>query len=414
MRGSLRSRRDFVRLWAGQSISQLGSQVTLLALPLIAIRILHADPFELGVLAAAETLPFLLIGLPAGVWVDQWRRRSVLIATDVGRALLLATVPVAYGLDVLSIGHLYAVAMATGVLTVFFDVAYQSYLPTLVDHDELVDANSRLELSRSAAQVAGPGVAGVLVQLVRGPIAIAADSLSFAVSAWFVARIGTPEPAPVASSEAPTSMGSRIAEGLRYVVRHPLLGRIAATTALFNFFSAVGMAVFLLYAVRQLGIDPAVIGVIFSIGSLGFVVGSMITKRATGALGVGPALVTAAVVQGSAFLLVPLAPAGLAVAFFIAAFILEAVAAPVYGITQVSLRQTITPARMQGRTNATMRFLVWGALPLGSLVGGGLGHLAGLRATLWVAAVGTTVSVLPLLGRSLLRLRTMPDGQVGD
>ncbi|HVF74738.1 MAG TPA: MFS transporter [Acidimicrobiales bacterium] len=414
MRGSLRSNRDFVRLWIGQSISQVGSQVTLLALPLIAIRVLHAGAFELGVLAAAETAPFLLIGLPAGVWVDQWRRRSVLIVADIGRALVLATVPVAYAFDALTMGHLFMVAVATGALTVFFDVAYQSYLPTLVSPDQLVEGNSRLELSRSAAQVAGPGLAGVLVQLVRGPMAIAVDSVSFGVSALFVARIRTPEPKPSDGGEAGATMGSRIAEGLRYVLRHPLLSRIAATTSLFNFFSAVGMAVFLLYAVRRLRIDPAVVGVIFSVGSLGFVLGSMIAGRTTRALGVGPALAVAGAVQGAAFLLVPLAPERVAVAFFVAAFILEAVAAPVYGITQVSLRQTITPARMQGRTNATMRFLVWGALPLGSIVGGVLGDVIGLRSTLWVAAVGTTLSVLPLLGRSLLGVRAMPEAQPDD
>ena len=414
MRGTLRSNRDFVRLWIGQSISQVGSQVTLLALPLIAIRVLDAGPFEVGVLAAAETAPFLLIGLPAGVWVDQWRRRSVLIAADVGRAAALATVPVAFAFDVLTMGQLYGVAAATGVLTVFFDVAYQSYLPTLVEHRQLVDANSRLELSRSAAQVAGPGLAGVLVQLVRGPMAIAADSVSFGVSALFVARIRTTEGKPVGSEQSTASMRTRIAEGLQYVVRHPLLGRIAATTAVFNFFSAVGMAVFLIYAVRRLGIDPAVVGAIFSIGSIGFVLGSMVTRRATQLLGVGPALALAGAVQGAAFLLVPLAPRGAAVAFFMVAFILEAVAAPVYGITQVSLRQTITPARMQGRTNATMRVLVWGALPLGSVVGGVVGARVGLRATVWVAALGTTVSVLPLLGPSLLRVRAMPDAQPED
>lgn len=414
MRGSLRRNRDFVRLWIGQSISHVGSQVTLLALPLIAIRILHAGPFQLGFLAAAETAPFLLIGLPAGVWVDQWRRRSVLVAADIGRATVLATVPAAYAFDALTMGQLYGVAVATGALTVFFDVAYQSYLPALVEAGQLVEGNSRLELSRSAAQVVGPGLAGLLVQLVRGPIAIAFDAVSFGFSALFVARIRTVEAKPAEADDAQGTMGSRIAEGLRYVLHHPLLSRIAATTALFNFFSAVGMAVFLLYAVRSLRIDPAVVGVIFSVGSTGFVLGSMIAQRTTRALGVGPTLAVAGTVQGAAFVLVPVAPAGVAVAFFIAAFILEAVAAPVYGITQVSLRQTITPAYMQGRTNATMRFLVWGALPLGSITGGILGHVVGLRFTLWVAAVGTTLSVVPLLGRSLLRVRAMPQAQPGD
>ena len=411
--GGLHRNRDFVRLWAGQTISQVGSQITLLALPLVAIRTLRANAFELGVLAAAETIPFLLIGLPAGVWVDRWRRRPVLVVADVGRAVVLVSVPVAFVLDALTMAQLYAVAVLTGVFTVFFDVAYQSYLPALVRRDELVEGNSRLELSRSGAQVVGPGLAGMLVHLLRAPMAIAADSVSFAFSALFIARIGADEDEPAPADEVgPGTMRRGIAEGLRYVFRHPLLARIAACTALFNLFSALGMAVFLLYAVRRLGISPAVVGIVFSLGSIGFVVGSIVAQPVGRRLGIGPALVLAAAVQGGAFLLVPLAPADAAVPFFVAAFALETCAAPVYNITQISLRQTITPIRMQGRMNATMRFVVWGTLPLGSLLGGVLGEVVGLRTTLWISAVGTAAAVVPLLTGALLRLRTMPEPTV--
>lgn len=407
MPDSLRRNRDFLRLWAGQSISQLGSQVTLLALPLVAIRILHAGPLELGVLAACETAPFLLVGLPAGVWVDRWPRQPILVVADIGRAAALAAVPVAYALDLLVVWHLYVIAAVTGALTVFFDVAYQSYLPALVPRTRLVEGNARLELSRSMSQVAGPGVGGILVELLRAPYAIAADSCSFAVSALFLARIRTPEPAASATL-AQETMRRSIATGLRYVLRHPLLCRIAACTALFNLFSATGMAVFLLYAVGRLDITPAVIGVVFSVGSVGFVVGAALTERLGRRLGVGPTMVLAAAVSGAGFLLVPLAPVDTAVPFFIVAMLLESVGVAVYNVIQVSLRQTVTPQRMQGRMNATMRFVVWGVMPLGSILGGLLGRAFGLRAALWISGVGGTVSVLPLLARNVLGLRTMP------
>ncbi|MDQ3757824.1 MAG: MFS transporter [Actinomycetota bacterium] len=407
MGDTLRGNRDFLRLWAGQSISQLGSQVTLLALPLVAIRILHAGPLELGVLAACETLPFLLVGLPAGVWVDRWRRRPILVVSDLGRAVVLAAVPVAYAVDALAMWQLYVVALATGMLTVFFDVAYQSFLPALVPRSRLVEGNARLELSRSMSQVAGPGVGGLLVELLRSPYAIAADSVSFVVSALFVRRIRSTE-AAVPVSEPRERMHRDIAAGIRYVAGHPLLRRIAACTALFNLFSATGMAVFLLYAVRQLDIGPGVVGVVFSVGSLGFVAGAALTQRVSLRLGLGPALVLAAAVSGAGFLLVPLAPPDAAVPFFVAAMSLESAGASVYNVIQVSLRQTITPQRLQGRMNATMRFVVWGVMPLGSLLGGVLGRTVGVHTALWVSAVGGTLSVGPLLARNVLGLRTMP------
>jgi MFS family permease len=406
---TLRRNRDFRRLWIGQTVSQLGTQVTMLALPLVAIRVLDAGPLEVGILAACETLPFLLVGLPAGVWVDRRRRRPILVLADVGRAALLAVVPVAYALDVLAVWHLYAVALLVGAQTVFFDVAYQSYLPALVPRARLVEGNARLELSRSASQVAGPGLGGLLVELLRAPYAIAVDSVSFLVSAAFVAgiRTGEPEPEPVADDER--TMRRSIATGLRYVLRHPVLRRIAAATGIANLFSGAGMAVFLLYAVDRLGISPGVIGLVFSLGGLGALLSAATTEWLGRVLGVGPTIVSSAALTGAAFVLVPLAPRDTgAVPWFLAAMLIETYAASVYNITQVSLRQTVTPTGMQGRMNATMRFVVWGALPLGSLLGGVLGRAIGLQGTLWVSALGGTLCVLPLLSRSVLGLRTMP------
>lgn len=408
MPDTLRRNRGFRRLWIGQTVSQLGTQVTVLALPLVAIRALDAGPLEVGILAACETLPFLLIGLPAGVWVDRRRRRPILVVADVGRAVVLATVPLAYAFDILAVWQLCVVALLVGVQTVFFDVAYQSYLPALVPRTRLVEGNASLELSRSASQVAGPGVGGLLVELLRAPYAVAVDSVSFVVSAVYVAGIRTEEPAPEPAAENERTMRRSIAVGLRYVLRHPVLARIAACTGISNLFSAAGMAVFLLYAVDRLEISAAVVGMIFSLGGLGAVLSAAVTERLGRVLGVGPTIVLGAAVAGAAFVLVPLAPEDTAVPFFLVAMLVETFAASVYNITQVSLRQTVTPTRMQGRMNATMRFVVWGTLPLGSLIGGVLGKAIGLRPTLWVSALGGTLCVLPLLSRSVLELRAMP------
>src|SRR4051794_18181598 len=239
---------DFLKLWGGQAVSRLGSQVTLLALPLIAITVLKATTFEVGLLSAVEFAPFILVGLPAGVLVDRMAKRPILIAADIGRLVALATVPIAFELDVLSIGQLYAVAFTTGVLTVFFDVAYQSYLPVLVTRDELVEGNAKLSVSDSAATVVGPSVAGALIDLVGAAVAVIADAASFAVSALALLLVRTRETAHVDRGDgAATGMRTEIAEGMRYVLRHRLLRPIACSTATSNLFTSMGAAVLTVY-----------------------------------------------------------------------------------------------------------------------------------------------------------------------
>lgn len=409
--GFLRRHPDYARLWIGQSISQLGTQVTLVALPLLAISTLKATTFEVGILAAAETLPFLLIGLPAGVWVDRWRRRPILVSSDAGRGLLLASIPIAHALDVLTMGQLYVVAFGTGILTVFFDVAYQAYVPSLVQGEALIDANARLEVSYSTAGTVGPGVGGLLVDAFSAATAMLIDAVSYAASAVVLLRIkaveAKPEPHP---DDAAVSMVDAVKEGLRYVLRHRLLAPIAATSALFNLFSAMSMAVFLLYAVRDLDVSAAAIGLLFSVGGVAQVGGTVLMARIGTRIRPGVALGVGGMVQGAAFLLVPLAPESNPMPLLLAAIAIESLFSPAYNITQISLRQTITAPRMQGRMTATMRFVVWGALPIGSLLGGGLGHLMGRHATLWVSAGLGALSGLPVVLSPLRKLREMPDG----
>ncbi|MGH2357859.1 MAG: MFS transporter [Candidatus Limnocylindria bacterium] len=409
-RGSLWRHRDFMKLWSAQSISQLGTQVTFLALPLVAISVLQVSAFEVALLGTVEFLPFILISIPAGVWVDRLRRRPILIIGDVGRAVALLSIPIAHLAGVLTIWQLYAVGFANGVLTVFFDVAYQSYLPALVERDRLVEGNAKLDTSRSGAQLVGPGLAGVIIGRLTAPIAILVDSISYFVSAALVFWIRKAEPAPEPQLEGERpSMRREAVEGLRYVLTHRYLRNIAACTGSSNFFSNVTFSILLVYAVRELGMTEITLGLIFSLGSVGFLLGALIASRIADRLGVGRTILAAAMLFGSAELLIPIAPRGLAFPFLVASVFLGGLGGVIYNINQVSLRQAITPERMQGRMNATMRFIVWGTIPLGSLTGGAIGTIFGLPAAIWAGAIGNLFTWIPIALSPVPTIVRMPE-----
>jgi MFS family permease len=399
-RRSLWRHPDFVRLWSAETVSRFGSQISLLALPLLAITVLHASTFEVGLLTTMEFLPFVLVGLPAGVWVDRLRRRPVLIAGDLGRAVALASIPFAHLLGVLGMPQLYVVALVTGVLTVFFDVAYQSYLPRLVDADQLIEGNAKLEVSSSGASIAGPGLAGVLIQLITAPLAVLADAASFVASAAFIGRIRREEPAPAPAS-AQTGMRLEIAEGLRFVLGHPLLRWIAACTGTFNLFSSMLQAVLVVYEVRHFGMSAGLIGVTMTVGNLGWLGGAMLSGWLGRRIGVGRATVAAVVLGGIGPLMVALAPLDNPVPWLIGANLVISWGTTTYNIGQLSIRQAITPERLHGRMNASMRFMVWGTLPIGSAIGGALGQAIGLHPTIWVAAIGSVVPLAPGLASGI-------------
>jgi MFS family permease len=405
---------DFVRLWTAESVSQLGSQVSLLALPLLAIETLHASTFSVGALRAVEFAPFLLVGLPAGVIVDRVRRRPVLMTGDVGRAIVLFSIPVAWWLELLTLGQLFVVVFMTGVLTVFFDVAYQSYLPALVDRDQLPDGNGKLEMSRSGAQIAGPGLAGTLVQVVGAPVAIVADAVSFVLSAIGVLLIRGKEP-PVerGSPGARPTMRTEIGEGLRYVLGHPALRAIAGCTATSNYFSSMLEAVLLVYLVRSLHYSAGLIGVIFMVSNLGFLVAAAGAGRVERRLRLGRTIWVSILVAQIGGLGVAFSPRDHGLPWIILGMVCFAAGGTIYNISQVSYRQAITPHRMLGRMNATMRFMVWGTMPLGSLTGGLLGTVIGLRPTLMIAAVGGLLSVLWVLVAPIRTLDGVPEAEVG-
>ncbi len=410
--GGLWRHRDFLRLWSAETISQLGTQVSQLALPLTAILILDASAFQVAFLTTVEFLPFVLFTLPAGVWVDRLPRRPILVVADIGRALALLSVPVAYALDALTIWQLYVVGFVVGIGTVFFDVSYQSYLPSLVDRDRLVEGNSKLEVSRSGAFIAGPGLAGVLVGAITAPYAVLVDALSFLASAGFLARIRTTEERPERTTN--TSVGRELREGLRYLVSHRYWRPIAICTATSNFFSNVAFSIFLVYAVRTLDMSPQLIGLSLIPIGVGGLCAAAFAGRLSARFGVGPTIILAAVLFGPAALLVPIAPVSFPLPFLIVSFALLGFAGVLYNITGISLIQTLTPERLLGRLNASRRFVVWGTIPLGALVGGVLASTIGLRPTLWVGAIGSCSCFIPIMFSPLRRLRDMPTAQEPD
>jgi MFS family permease len=406
---SLWRHREFMKLWSAETISQLGTQVTMLALPLAAVYVLRATVFEVSLLTVAEFAPFLLVGLPAGVWVDRMSRRRVLIAGDLGRAAVLGSIPLAAALEILSMPQLYVVAFVAGICTVFFDVAYQSYLPSLVHRDQLIDGNAKLEISRSLAYLAGPALAGYLVEIVKAPFAILVDAASYLGSALFIGRIRTVEP-PI--EDRPIGKGvmrRQIGEGLRYVLGHPLLRPIAACTSISNLFSTMTFALIIVFGVRTLRMSSAEIGIAFSLGTLGALLGAAVAQRVPRWIGLGWAIVAPMLIFSVASFGWPLATPATAIPVFAGVGFLGGLTGVIYNVNQVGLRQAITPGRMLGRMNATMRFIVWGTMPIGAFVGGVLARNIGIRPTLWISAIGNAFAVLPPLLSPVRRLREIPE-----
>ena len=414
----------FLRLWTAETISHFGSSVTGLALPFVAITLLHATPLQVAILNLADFLPFLLIGLIAGVLVDRFPRRAILIGGDLGRALLIATIPLAYIAGFLTLAQLMLVGFAIGVLTVFFDVAYQAYLPSLIRREDLVEGNSKLELSRSGAGLLGPGLAGLLIDLLRAPVAMLIDALSFALSALLLLSIRerTPEQnlhAGEQSTESSAvtprgSMRTEIAEGLRFVFGHPALRTIGSATATSNLFSSISGAAFMIFAINELKMSPALIGIAFSLGSLGGLTAALVADPLSKRLGVGRVIVLTVAIGGPFEAAIAFANPGAdllnVILVALVGFTMGG-GGTIYNINQVSLRQALTPAAMAGRMNATMRWFVWGTIPIGSLIGGIIGETLGLRAAILVGGVGASLAFIPLLFGPVWKIKEMPTAE---
>ena len=395
----------FMRLWIGQTISVGGSMIGKTAMSFTAILVLHATPFQLGLLSAVRLAPGFLSGLVAGVWVDRLRRRPILISADIGRALLLATIPSAAVLGLLRIEQLYVVTFLVSVLTIFFDVAYQSYLPSLIGRETLVEGNSKLAASASVAEVGSFAMAGWLVQLFTAPITILIDAISFVVSAMSVWLIHAPEPAPACDLQP--NIRREIAEGLSAVLHNRLLRALAACTLSKEFFGGMYGALVVLYMARDLGFSPGILGTIWAVGGISSLIGAGATESTTRRLGIGPAMIAGLLLFGIALFFIPLARGTTLTAALL--LVLQQIsgdgAATSYQINQVSLRQAITPERLLGRVNASAEFLRLGATLIGSLLGGLLGEMIGVRTTLFLGAFGTLLSTFWLVFSPVRGLR---------
>ena len=389
---------DFVKLWLGRAVSHFGSGITGIALPLTAVLILGATPAQMGILAALDGVSVLVIGLLAGVWVDRVRRRPLLIATDLGRAVVLSTIPLAALLGVLRIGQLYLVAALAGMLTVIFNVASAAFLPSLIPQGSLVEGNSKLAMSDSLAEIGGPAVAGPLVQLISAPLAIIFDALSFLFSACSLGLIGKPEPPPAAREQS-QSIWSDLVEGLRMVLKNPLLRTLAGSAGIFSLFGNFIGALYALYVIRQLGAPPIFLGLLIASGGISALAGAFLAERVVQRFGLGRTVAVGLFMYGATGLLIPLAGGSVALALsllFLSQLLGDA-SVSIYFIAEVSLRQSIVPANVLGRTNASMQFLSQGVAPLGALLAGILGGMIGLRLTMLIGVLGVMLAGIWLL-----------------
>ena len=405
-RRSLFRHHDFRQLWMGDTVSVFGVQFVGFALPLLAVQILHADAFEMGVLAMLESLAFLLISLPAGAWVDRWRKKRVIVAGDLLRAALLVTIPAAWLLDLLTMTQLFVVAFLVGCITVFFDVANQSYLPEIVEGEQIAEGNGKLQASQQTAHVAGPAAAAALVRLVGSPLTILATAVCMALSSLFVSRIRHREERPDPAARRP--LGVEIKEGLSFVLGHPLLRRIVACTGTSNLASSAIFALFVLYVVRTLGLSETTLGLIMSVGAVGGLLGAVSSDRFARLVGEGRAIPLSALLGGLTSLALPLASVLPPVPTLLVGNFLLSFSVVVYNIAQVSFRQRLCPKPLLGRMNASIRFLVWGPMPVGAFLGGLLGRELGIVPTLWTFAAVSVLAALPVILSPLLGMRELP------
>jgi len=379
---------DFALLWTGQTISELGSHITGTGLPLVANLVLGATAVQMGLLTAAGMFPVLLIGLLAGVWVDRLRRRSILIVADLSRALLLLSIPVAAVLGWLGMGQLYVVAVLVGVLTVFFEVANQSFLPVVVKREHIVEGNSKLSASSSLAEVGGPALAGGLVQAISAPFAILFDALSFLISALCVGFIRVHEPEPVAVTER-LRLWHEMREGLRLVSGNPVLRAIALSSSTRSFFGGTFASLYGLFLIRELNVTPTFLGILIGAGGVGALLGAFMARPLVRRFGTGKVLIGTTLLRGVTMPLTPLAggPWIMVVLMLLLGQLVGDFAYEVYNIHTMSLLQTEVPDRFLGRASASMQFLVEGMVPVGALLAGIVAEVIGMRPTLLIASL---------------------------
>jgi MFS family permease len=407
MAGRLWQNKDFIKLWSGGLISVFGSAITSLALPLIAITTLNAGATEMGILKALGQMPVLLFGFFVGAWVDRVKRRPLMITADFGRAILMAMIPILALLGEIRIEFLYIVVFLTGTLSAIFDLAVTSFLPSVVGKENLIEGNSKIQISHSVASIGGPGLAGVLIQVITAPIALALDALSFLVSAFCLLFIHTTEPAQNPSRKN-QNIWREIGEGIHAVFRNPILSPLTVGTTIASLGGAIQETVFLLYLTRELTINPAWIGIILATGGFASLLGAMLAEPITRHFSPGRVLIIAQLVVSAGMGIIPFASGGLmlAIPILILSRVITSAGVAIYSINQISLRQSITPDHLLGRVNACRRVLVFGIIPVGAMLGGMMGETIGLKLTL---VMGATVAFLSFLFHFFSPLRTTTD-----
>ena len=400
---------NFRTFWLGQTISLFGDQITLIALPLAAVLVLDADAAEMGYLGAAALMPHLLFSLPAGVWLERIaHRRRVMILADLGRATLLASVPLAYAFESLSFAQLYVVAFATGTLAVLFDIAYSTLYVSVVEREGYIEANSLLSGSRSFSYIAGPSVGGVLVQLLSAPAALLVDAISFVGSAAFLGRLHAPEPL---LERRTTRVREEVGEGLLFIFRNSILRPALLGVATLNFFNFAFWALFLLYATNELGIRAGTLGLVLGAGAFGGLVGAVVAGRVSRRIGLGRAFVLGMVLFPAPLLLVPAAsgPKWLVLSMLFVSEFLSGLGVMILDINAGAFMTALTPDRLRSRSTGAFRFVNFGVRPLGALLGGALGAALGLRPALWLSSAAALAGILWLLPSPIPALRDLPE-----
>jgi MFS family permease len=411
--GSLWTNRDFVKLWSGETVSLIGTQITQFTLPLVAILTLGASVFQVGLLNACRYAPVVVVSLFAGVWLDRRKRRPVLIACSLGNAVLIGLIPLSYGLGLLSMGLLYVVCLLVGVLTVVFDVGVLSYVPSLVERRHLADSNGQIQTSTSLAGIAGPGLAGILVGILTAPVTLTVDAVSYLCSAIGLITISRREPEPEQPEVRPPVRTS-IAEGLHAVYGSSTLRSLLSQSATFNFFQNGFMTIFVVYALRVLHLSPLKLGIVVGAISVGGVAGATVANRIRLRAGFGRTVLMTTIFAGICplLLVIPRGNGVLAMAALIVVELIFGFNVLVFNVNTITLRQTVTPNRLLGRMNASYRLVLFGTGPIGAVLGGWFASAAGLRPALVTAAVLLVVPSLWIFFSPIFRMKDMPSGPI--
>ena len=406
---------SFLRLWAGETTSQLGAQLGGIAIPVLAVILLGATEFEIGVLSAAGTAAFLVVGLPAGALIDRMLKRKVMLRADVVRALAMAAIPALWFAGVLEVWHLIVLATIAGIARVFFDIAYQSYVPVLVEREQIAEANAKLETTSQIAGIGGPAIGGALLTAVQAPVILFSTAATYVVSFVMLSLIRDSEQPSAVADRRP--LRTEIIEGMAFVWNEPLLRRIVACTGVGNFFFSLAVTLMPILVLRELGFSPAVLGIATGIGAVGGLLGAAASSRLTTLIGEGRIIAWSAVgfgIAGVLFAAMTAVPEAFMIPVFIAAEFFVGFTVLVYNIAQVSFRQRICPTPLLGRMNASIRFVVWGVMPIAGLLAGILSTAIGVIPVVWVGMLGSLLAAGFVVFSPLARMTKLPETSTGE